>query len=622
MEEIGYHAVLARLPITTVEPLFQDVSAAALVRSDRVMFLRPAGLSIPTPDADEGLPGASLDPPRDGLRGPVVAMLDGVPLEQHRALAGRLRVDDPDGYAANAQADRRRHGTAMASLILHGDLNAPGPPLASSLYVRPVLKPDVEWGTPREAFPDDVLVVDLIHRAVRRIFERDGTHDPSAPSVRVINLSLGDDGAPFVRMLSPWARLLDWVSWHYGVLVVVSAGNHPGELTLRGSPSDLSTMTGQQLEQLALQALSNAGHDRRILTPGESVNALTVGASSHDESVPPTNEQRRELLTSPGALAPYSALGLGYRRSIKPDVLLPGGRRLYERSTTSNDAETVWRGLHQPTSPPGQLVAAPSPRSGSLDRRLYQQGTSNAAALASRAAGQLHDLLVDLQREAGAEFLADQAVLVAAIKALLVHGAECHDMKALIRSAFDGRVSGHKLSEFTSRFVGYGEVNLDRAFSSTAQRATMLGGGRLPAEAADRFEVPLPPSLSAKAGLRRLTATLAWLTPVNHRDYRYRRARLWFEPPTKELNVGRCGADRHAAQRGTVQHEILEGDRASVFADSDTLTLQVNCAPEAGDLRDEIPYALAVSLEVAPGLDVPVFAEISQRIRPLVIVRT
>jgi hypothetical protein len=143
--EIGYHAVLARLPITTVEPLFQDVSAAALVRSDRVMFLRPAGLSIPTPDAGDGLPGTILEPPRDELPSPVVAMLDGVPLEQHQALAGRLSVDDPDGYAADAPAGRRRHGTAMASLILHGDLNLSGPPLASRLYVRPVLKPDTEW---------------------------------------------------------------------------------------------------------------------------------------------------------------------------------------------------------------------------------------------------------------------------------------------------------------------------------------------------------------------------------------------------------------------------------------------------------------------------------------------
>jgi hypothetical protein len=70
-----------------------------------------------------------------------------------------------------------------------------------------------------------------------------------------------------------------------------------------------------------------------------------------------------------------------------------------------------------------------------------------------------------------------------------------------------------------------------------------------------------------------------------------------------------------------VQHEILEGDRASVFADGDVLTIQVNCAAEAGDVRDEVPYALAVSLEAAPHLDVPVFAEISQRIRPLVVVR-
>jgi hypothetical protein len=38
-------------------------------------------------------------------------------------LAGRLIVDDPDGLDEVYPVARREHGTAMASLIIHGDLN-------------------------------------------------------------------------------------------------------------------------------------------------------------------------------------------------------------------------------------------------------------------------------------------------------------------------------------------------------------------------------------------------------------------------------------------------------------------------------------------------------------------
>ena len=85
--------------------------------------------------------------------------------------------------------------------------------------------------------------------------------------------------------------------------------------------------------------------------------------------------------------------------------------------------------------------------------------------------------------------------------------------------------------------------------------------------------------------------------------------------------MSRQEADWQAAQRGTVQHEILEGQQASVFADDQTLAIQVNCAAYAGELADPVPYALAASLEVASELDVAVFTEIRDRIRPQVAVR-
>lgn len=82
--------------------------------------------------------------------------------------------------------------------------------------------------------------MDLVHRCFVRMFEGDGSSPPAAPSVRVINLSIGDPARMFARQLSPLARLLDWLTFKYNRIVVVSAGNHAtGVGTLVANLGDL-----------------------------------------------------------------------------------------------------------------------------------------------------------------------------------------------------------------------------------------------------------------------------------------------------------------------------------------------------------------------------------------------
>src|SRR5690606_18047697 len=88
-------------------------------------------------------------------------------------------------------------------------------------YVRPILRP-TQYG---ERSPDDRLFVDVVHQAVRRMKEGEAGSPPTAPSVAVINFSIGDEYRPFARQLSPLARLLDYLSYRYKVLFLVSAGN-------------------------------------------------------------------------------------------------------------------------------------------------------------------------------------------------------------------------------------------------------------------------------------------------------------------------------------------------------------------------------------------------------------
>jgi hypothetical protein len=62
-------------------------------------------------------------------------------MESHPRLQGRVIVYDPDDWGPTYPVADRQHGTAMASLILDGDLADELVPLDSPLYARPILRP-------------------------------------------------------------------------------------------------------------------------------------------------------------------------------------------------------------------------------------------------------------------------------------------------------------------------------------------------------------------------------------------------------------------------------------------------------------------------------------------------
>ena len=142
----------------------------------------------------------------------------------------------------------------------------------------------------------------------------------------IVNLSVGDPRRPFTLMVSPLARLLDYLAAKHELLFMVSAGNATTPLRIPGfknwtgfydcSPADR--------EKAVLTGLNAAKHEHSILSPAKSLNALTIGAHHHDDV---TNRMH-----APNAVDPFddplmpnpsSALGLGYvepsnRKSICP----------------------------------------------------------------------------------------------------------------------------------------------------------------------------------------------------------------------------------------------------------------------------------------------------------------
>jgi len=615
IEGIAYHGLLAELPAHAIRAIVENPTTE-LVKCENVMFFRPVGQMVVGDKAPEGdVEVAQIEEMPLPTGNPVVALFDGVPLANHRLLAGRLVVDDPDSWEADYAASERVHGSSMASLIVHGDLNQPQPPLSRPVYVRPIMKPLNWFDTPRpEGIPENCLAVDLIHRAVKRLFEGDQGEGPAAPQIKVINLSIGDRARQFTQSMSPIARLLDWLSVKYDVLFVVSAGNHPTTISLGVSREEFDAFQADEFEAATIKALYRDARHRKLLSPAETINGISVGAVHLDEAQVAYQGNRIDPFGRP-LPSPVSAFGSGYRRAIKPDVIFYGGRQWYRLPLQPTNPVTIEPAIFRTT--PGNKVASPGSLAGELNATSYSCGTSNATALISRAAGICYDSLQQIFNEQAAE-VDPSNYEVPLLKAMLVHGCSWGDVGLRISEVLRTPENGRQLSGLISRWIGYGIPVVDRVLDCTEQRATVLGFGQLSDGEAHVFSLPLPPSLGSRPEWRRLTVTLAWLSPISASTQKYRTASLWFEMSNNGLAPTRSDADWRAVRRGTVQHEVFEGQRAEPFIDGEAIEIKVNCREDAGKIQKLVAYGLAVSLEVAEGLDIAVYNEIRTRIAPAI----
>lgn len=620
LDEISYHALLGEIPASSAQEII-DYPSVDLVLCDSVMFLRPVGqVATEKETLEEEFSEYDMSDVATPTGDPVIALLDGLPLANHVLLADRLTIDDPEDYGSEYTVIDRRHGTEMASLIVHGDLGDSIDPLTRPVYVRPIMKPDSnDWRDTRHEFvPEDVLLVDHVHRAVRRLFEGDGNNRPIAPSVRIINFSIGDPTRQFVHVISPLARLLDWLSTKYGVVFVISAGNHHQRSIDTGiSKEEFNQLADEAKESTIVKALYNDARHRRLLSPGESINGITVGSLHLDSSSVSNLEYARDLFakTLP---SPISAFGGGYRRSIKPDLIFNGGRVLFVEPIGSHENQIYnARPLRNAL---GTQVAAPSPRFGEVNKTAFTCGTSNAAALISRMAGKCYDTLLEVFEEQAPDIAAD-LYITSLLKAMVVHGCSWGEIGSRLQSVFQSSGDSLQIKKWISQWLGYGVPDVERVLTCTEQRATLLGYGQLNDEEAHLYELPLPPSLGARVNRRRLTVTVAWMSPIVPNTQKYRAAHIWFEVNGGTLTPTRQNVDWQAARRGTVQHEIFEGDRAVAITDDANLSIKVNCRKDATKFNDPVTYGLAVSLEVAEGLDIAIYDEIRTRIASAVEIR-
>ncbi len=613
--EIGYHAVLAELPRSEMERLTEEDDVQLAVCDD-IMHVRPQSVASLSPSSDpsssEPVPLRHEDLPARSF--PIAALLDGMPVQRHQLLDGRIIVDDPDGVEDESTVAKRRHGTEMASLVLHGDLAETNslPALSRPIHVHPVLwtLPDALEGP--ERFHPRRLLIDTFYRAVLRMKEGEGGGPPSSPDVFLVNVSLGDSRRPYANQMSPWARLLDYLACRFHLLFLVSAGNISEPLPIPGF-SGLSAFEDAPIEQRQVAILTALGEKRSrrtLLSPAEAINVVTVGACHDDAAECPAYMgafvDPIESRTLPNV---SSALGLGHLRTVKPDILMPGGRE-HVVSMLGADGLAVRPAL--PGHAFGIRAAAPD-STGRLDHTRPTSGTSAATALATRLAHQIFDALTDPDN---GNVLADAnpRYYAAVVRALLVHGCRWDEETAeQVKQAVGPQEPPRhaERADNVARVLGRGVPLVDAVTTCATDRATLIGYGEIEGGQVLEYQVPLPISLSGRRIPRAVTIALAWFSPVTVRNRVYRLAKLAVEGHSSNAfgtTERSPQSGYHTTRRGTVFHERYEGDAVADFADGKHLSLRITCTTPAEPLDETIPFGIVVTIEA--GEQVPIYEEI------------
>jgi len=442
------------------------------------------------------------------------------------------------------------------------------------------------------------------------MFEYEGDEPPAAPTVKVINLSIADSNRIFHRIMGPTSKLLDWLSYKYGVLFCVSSGNVTNKIHLDSGDKEFSKLNKDEWINLTLNTINQNKRNRRLFSPSEAINIITVGALHDDHSKYTPKGNRIDILPERTLPSPISVTGHGFRSSIKPEVIVPGGRQLYEDFGDGNFM------LSNSPEPPGQKVAAGPVFPGEINRTLYTRGTSNATALTTRAAALIYDALEDLF-ENNAEELPDINI-APLLKTLIVHGASWGDAAQIVSSALN--LKGHTKQKELARFLGYGIPDFQKSIECSVSRATAIGYGALKKDERHEFKFPLPNCLSGENIWRRLTITLSWLSPIGAETRKYRRAQLTFDPKGLDQMVGgkRNDAQWQQVKNGTLQHEVFEGKNVVAFIQGEYLLIPVQCREDAGPFDSEIPYGLAITLEAKDNIEIPIYEEIKEGINILI----
>lgn len=181
-----------------------------------------------------------------------------------------------------------------------------------------------------------------------------------------------------------------------------------------------------------------------IQSPGQSWNAVTIGAYTDRTDFDQIRNPGREPLAKKGDLSPFSTTAVEWANKWpnKPDVVFEGGNLLVDQQGRTSDPEDVWllTTSRTPTNKPFSII----------------NGTSAATAQGGHFAAQVMAAYPQSWPET--------------IRALIIHSASWTDQ--MKRRFLNG--GGRRDYANMLRIVGYGVPNLERALTCGQNSLTLI----------------------------------------------------------------------------------------------------------------------------------------------------
>jgi hypothetical protein len=366
--------------------------------------------------------------------------------------------------------DEAGHGTAVAGIVLYGNLEAC---LAANRW-----NPEV-WlysgKVMNKAADSDDAVFDA--KTIEQTIEKSVNYFAGERGCRIFNLSLGNENAPYDgRHIRGIAYTLDRLAREYNVLFVVSAGNFRGTETL-----PKADWRAEYPEYLFAD-------ESCIIDPAPALNVLTIGSlANHTATANEQNYGNREIneLSPASEDQPSPFTRHGYLKgTFKPDLMAHGGNLATPIRREGEQWKKVDRHLGVMTLN-HDFLGAPPLKSIS--------GTSFAAPYVTHLAGRL----LNLYPNASANLL----------RALLAnHASIPESCRAVFPDSLQDRIR---------EVTGYGKIDEDTLFRSTDYEVVLLTEDAIENDAHQFYELPLPDSfLRSSRVVRNLRVTLAYCPAV------------------------------------------------------------------------------------------------------------
>lgn len=420
--------------------------------------------------------------------------------------------------------DHEGHGTAMAGLVLYGDLSTA---LLSNERIQiPCHIESVKILPPNQQNSPD-LYGSITEEAISRATIKDPLKE------RIICMAVAATDARDVGQPSSWSAAIDNISVGQTIkdkqhLVILAAGN--------ANSNDYINYP-------------HANFTDGIHDPGQSWNALTVGAYTEKTHISEPSLSGWSPLAEAGHISPANTTSLTWENTkwpIKPDVVFEGGNAAIDSQRTTVDH-------------PDSLALLSTHRLPIARIFTHMADTSAAAAQAAHMSAIIKNKYPDLWPET--------------IRGIIVHSAEWTEAMKNHYPTASKQDRANML-----RMCGYGVPNIERALWSASNSLTLIVQDELkPYDANSMNELnihtlPWPVDILRELGetLVKMHVTLSYFIEPNparrgwNYKFRYQSHGLRFDVKTS------LETNQEFITRINKKHWDEEAGRASVTSKSDT----------------------------------------------------